>query len=154
MVRLDFESSGTELVTNCYNNGCCEGNPFCPGAGCPDYELNRAWVEMYLTPVLSGGRLDYTHEVVFNVDVRELGNDPCTNNFWAFLCDWGLIPRVGDRQNRIRQAIETNLRAQFNNPTLRAAINAAMNGAVRSAGVDLSRCSSVSIDSAGNLVFR
>lgn len=154
LVRLDFESAGTELVTNCYNNGCCEGNPFCPGAGCPDYELNRAWVEMYLTPVLSGGRLDYTHEVVFNVDVRELGNDPCTNNFWAFLCDWGFVPRVGDRQNRIRQAIESNIRAQFNNATLRLAINAAMNDAVRSAGVDLSRCSSVSIDGTGNLVFR
>lgn len=154
LVRLNFENNGTELITNCYNNGCCEGNIFCPGAGCPDYELNNAWIEMYLTPVLSGGRLDYTSEVAFNVDVRELGADPCTNNFWAFLCDWGVIPRVGDRQNRIRQAIENNLRAQLDSPSLRTAINLALNSAVSSTGVDLSRCSSVSIDGAGNLIFR
>ncbi len=154
LVRLDFESVGTELVTNCYNNGCCEGNPFCPGAGCPDYELNRAWIEMRLLPVLSGGRLSYTSEVRFNVDVHELGNDLCTNNFWAFLCDWGIVPRVGDRENRIRQAIEQNLVAQLNNPALRVAIELALNSAVTSAGLDISRCSTVSIDGSGNLVFR
>lgn len=153
-IRLDFESEGTELVTNCYNNACCEGNPFCPGAGCPDYELDRAWIDLYLTPILSGGRLDYTSEVRFNVDVRELGNDPCTNSFWAFLCDWGLIPRVGDRQNIIRQAIEGALVAQVNSPLFRTAITTALNNATRAAGVDVSRCTSVSIDSAGNLVFR
>lgn len=154
VIRFNFESAGTELMTDCYNNGCCEGNPFCPAAGCPDYELNRAWIEMYLTPILSGGRLDYTSEVNFNVDVRELGNDPCTNNFWAFLCDWGVIPRVGDRQNAIRRSIENSLRAQLENQNLRNAINTALNNAVRAAGVDLSQCSSVYIDGGGNLIFR
>jgi len=154
LVRIDFESNGIELITNCYNNGCCEDNPFCPGAGCPDYELNHAWIEMRLQPILSGGRLIYTSEVLFNVDVRELGNDPCTNNFWAFLCDWGIIPRVGDRQNRIRQAIESNLKAQLDNALLRVAIEGTLNNAISSGGVDISRCSSVAMDASGNLVFR
>ncbi|MDX2068421.1 MAG: hypothetical protein SFV55_08340 [Haliscomenobacter sp.] len=154
IMSFNFESAETELITDCYNNACCEGNPFCPGAGCPDFELNSAWVEMQLLPILSGGRLRYSSEVIFKVDVRELGPDPCTNNFWAFLCDWGLIPRVGDRQNQIRRAIESNLRTKMDDPGLKAAIELALNNAIRSTGVDLSRCSSVQMDNAGNLIFR
>lgn len=153
MIRLDFENEGTELVTDCYNNICCD-NIFCPSPGCPDYELNNAWVEIYLTPVLSGGRLTYSSEVLFKVDVRELGNDPCRDNFWAFLCDWGIIPRVDDRQNKIRHNIEQNLLTQINNPLLRQGIEAVLNQGVQNAGVNLTTCNSVVIDNVGNLVFR
>lgn len=154
MIRLGFESEGTELVTDCYNNGCCGWNPFCPVIGCPDYEFNNACIEMYLTPVLSGGRLTYSSEVLFKVDVRELGDDPCSGNFWAFLCDWGFIPRVGDRQNKIRNNIETRLLEQINNPILRQGIEALLNQGIQNAGVNLTACNSVIIDNAGNLVFR
>lgn len=153
LIRIGFENAGTELITNCYNNACCEGNPFCPGAGCPDYELNNAWMNIFLTPTLSSGQLSYDVEVALNVDMRELGVDPCTNNFWAFLCDWGLIPRSGDRSNMIRQGIEGSLLALVRSSTIRGIVEPILNSAVRSSGVDISRCRSVAIEG-GNLVFR
>ncbi len=147
-VLVTFESAFTELVTNCYNNACCEGNPFCPGAGCPDYELNNAIIELFIRPVIRRGRLTYDSEVNFVVQVGELGDDPCTNNFWAFLCDWGLVPRRGDRQNIIRGVVQTEVRRQLESTRVRGIIDAALASAAPSGSF-----SSVSIDARGNLVF-
>ncbi|MBX2845469.1 MAG: hypothetical protein KTR13_04570 [Saprospiraceae bacterium] len=147
-VLMSFENAGIELVTNCYNNACCEGNPFCPGAGCPDYELNNAAIDLFLTPVMRGNRLSYTSEVNFRADVGELGDDPCTDNFWAFLCDWDLVPRRGERQNMIRNAIQTEVRNQLDAPAIRAIVEGAL-----AAAMPEGEFSDVRIDGDGNLVF-
>ena len=89
VTRIGFENDKTELITDCYNHILCGTNP------CPQYELNGAEIELKVTPKLADGRLTHDYNLVFRVQVREGGNDPCTGNFWAFLCDWGLVPRVG-----------------------------------------------------------
>jgi hypothetical protein len=152
-IRINFESENTELITDCFNNGCCEGNPFCPGAGCPDFELNSAQIDIRINPKLAQGRISYDSEIEFKVNVQENGNDPCTGNFWAFLCDWGLIPRQGDRQNRIRQAIETNLKNQLEHPTIRLVIEAALSKAISDAGFNPSEFKAISINRSGNLLL-
>lgn len=145
--KIGFESEGTELITDCYNHILCGTNP------CPRYELNWAEIELKVTPRLVDGRLSYDSESVFRAQVREGGNDPCTSNFWAFLCDWGLVPRVGERENRIRKAIENNLKAQLENSTIRLAIETALNTAAQNASVRPSQFRAISINTNGDLLF-
>ncbi len=130
-LTLNFENEGTEIVTDCYNNFCCEGNPFCPGAGCPDFELNNARIDIIIKPFVQNSRLTYDVDVAFSVNVQELGSDPCRGNFWAFLCDWGIIPRVNDRENMVRRTVEREMKRQLTtSQPLRLAIETALNQAI------------------------
>lgn len=147
ITRIGFESEQTELITDCYNHILCGTNP------CPDYELNWAEIELKVVPKLVNGRLSYDSEPVFRAQVREGGSDPCTNNFWAFLCDWGVIPRVGERENRIRKTIENGLKTSLELPIIRYAIESALNTAAQNASVSPSQFRAVSISINGDLLF-
>ena len=149
-VKLAFESDGVELITNCYNNGCCEGNPFCPGAGCPDYELNNSKIDISIIPRIAGGRLTYDSDVNFYVEVAESGyNDPCKNSFWAFLCDLGWVPNRTSRENKIKQGIDTQIRNWFqNDASIRLALETLLNS-----NINVSGYSTITIDGSGNIVL-
>jgi hypothetical protein len=131
ILSLNFENEGVEIVTDCYNNGCCEWNPFCPSIGCPDFELNNARIDIIIKPFIRSGRLTYDADVAFSVNVQELGGDPCQGNFWAFLCDWGIIPRVNDRENIVRRTVEREMKQKLTeSQPLRLAIETALNQAI------------------------
>lgn len=126
VVAFRFEEVDTELITDCYNNFCCD-NALCPNPGCPDLELARGNLEIIILPILSSGRLTYEAEVVFTVDVHGY--------------------------TRIRTEVENQVRRQIYSTSIRTAIEASLEESVRRAGIDLHRVRGVVIDRIGNLQF-
>lgn len=130
LLTLDFESEGIEIVTDCYNNFCCS-NSFCPGDGCPDFDLNGS-VDVSLRLRISNGRLTYTAEPVLRSRVVSTG-DACTNNFWAFLCG-SLIPTRENQQNSVRNTIQEQLKAKLNSSEFQTALEFALGRLVEVTG--------------------
>jgi hypothetical protein len=126
-IDLAFESNGREFWSNCVNNAGCFA------IGNRDVQMNNTIFQINLEPIAESGRLSYKD----NVDAALSANTSisgCSNDLFAFLCDW-FAPNAG---SEIQRNVEGTVEGFFNNPrsSLRPAISNVLSSQL---GIDSSR---------------
>lgn len=98
VIGVDFESNGTEIKLNCYNNAGCVGDPA--------FELNDMHIDIKLKLTAEDDKITYNDvEIELSADFENSGM--CRDNAFAFLC--------GDQRERIF----SNLKEQFKEALMR-----------------------------------
>jgi hypothetical protein len=108
VTQLQFESEGTEVISDCIENIICFEKP--------RVEINNAVVNLRLSP-----RVDNTGNISFQGTAQFSANTQvslCNNNFFAFLCDL-----LGINEGAINQQIENGLAQAINSPEIQGRIS-------------------------------
>jgi hypothetical protein len=108
-ISLLFESDGTEIIGNCYNNFWCGSSP------APNFNYSDAVIDIYLDLRAERGQISYNATNRFTATVAESG--PCVNNFFAMFCP-------ADRSSLIKTTIENKLNEHLNSDTVRSLMGA------------------------------
>ncbi|MGG6265069.1 hypothetical protein ACQ4M3_06425 [Leptolyngbya sp. AN03gr2] len=118
-INLAFESDGREFWTNCVNNAGCFA--ICNR----DVQMNNARFQIQLEPIAQASGITYRQnvEASLRADISIAG---CSNDLFAFLCDW-FAPNAG---SDIQRNVEDNVEGFLNSDRLRPAISAAMTSAL------------------------
>jgi len=139
LVNIYFANQGRKLWGDCIDNIVCDLTPK------PEIELNNMKLDIFLGLDARRGRLVISEiEAKVTADFSESG--PCSDNFFAFLCDW-LAP---DRENDIKKAIESQIAGHFNSYS--TIIEVLLNEYVKSQGVT-GEIKSVTISNSGNMIM-
>jgi hypothetical protein len=111
---VDFESDGTEIKLNCYNNLACFGDPA--------FELNNMHIDIMLQLTAVNNNVTY-NDVAVDVRADFENSGMCKDNLFAFLC--------GDQRELVLSNLREQIRSNLLKDDIKTFVSQTLNNYIR-----------------------